>query len=136
MRYGRGRCRLVRKHADALTFGQIVPAALLAWVVLGAVLATFSRLFLLLYAISLAPWLLAILFFSARLAWRHGWRHFFLAPPIYATIHFSLGAGFLSELVRGTRRNLSPHSQQSPKTAKVDPGSVLPGERPRARPEI
>ncbi len=136
MRYGRGRCRLVRKHEDALTFGQIVPAALLAWVVLGVVLATFSRLYFLLYAISLAPWLLAILFFSARLAWQHGWRHFFLAPPIYVTIHFSLGAGFLGELGRGSRHNLPSHSHQAPKAAKVDPGSVLPGERPRARPEI
>jgi succinoglycan biosynthesis protein ExoA len=131
MRYGRGRCRLMRKHDDAMTIGQIVPAALLAWLVVGAVASVFSKPVMWLYAISLAPWVLAILFFSARLAWRYGWRHLFLAPPIYATIHLSLGAGFLSELPRRKGPRFSGQSPDRQGTKiKLDPGSVLASGAP------
>jgi glycosyltransferase involved in cell wall biosynthesis/GT2 family glycosyltransferase len=126
MRYGRGRCRLVCKHDDAMTIGQIVPAALLAWLVVGGVSSIFWRPVAWLYAISLAPWVLAILFFSARLAWRYGWRHLFLAPPIYATIHLSLGAGLLSEWSKGKKARLPWQSGDSQGTqVKPDPDPAL-----------
>ncbi len=131
MRYGRGRCRLVRKHEDALTIGQIIPAALLAWLVIGAMASFWGKPVIWLYAISLAPWVLAILFFSARLAWRFGWRHLFLAPPIYATIHLSLGAGFLSEFSKPKKYRAPGQLRDSP-GPKPDPDSALAVGAPEA----
>jgi len=99
IRYGRGRVRLVRKHRDAFSLGQIVPAGLLAWLALGGVVSLFSGRVAAVYLAALAFYLCVVVAFSATLAARYGLRHLFLAPPVYLAIHLGLGAGSLSEFL-------------------------------------
>jgi len=96
MRYGRGRCRFVRKHPDAFSFAQIIPAAFVIWLVLGTLALAFPKVSLV-FAASVAFYAIVVLCFSLGLGLRYGWRHFVFAPPIYATIHLALGCGFLAE---------------------------------------
>lgn len=108
-RYGRGRFRLIQKHRGAFSFGQIVPATLLLWLVLGSIGSLASRPFFLIYGVSLAIYIAIILCFSIYLAQRHDFRYAFLCPLIYLTIHLGLGAGFLAEALNiGTKRNSFP----------------------------
>jgi glycosyltransferase involved in cell wall biosynthesis len=133
IRYGRGRFRLMRKHSSAFSISQAIPAALLVWLLVGGMFSLTSKTVMWLFLISLVPWALAILAFSAGLAWRYGWRHFFLAPPIYATIHLALGAGFMQELAaQGERRRRLVWRRLFGQTRKVhpDPASELPAVVP------
>ncbi|MGH9482595.1 MAG: glycosyltransferase family 2 protein [Terriglobales bacterium] len=106
VRYGRGRVRLGRKHPQARTLAQTLPAAWLACLplaVLGAWLAHggwrwASLAGLAIYAGAVAGW-------SLLLAWRHGWRHLLAAPAVYFTIHAGLGAGAWRELAAPARAN-------------------------------
>lgn len=99
VRYGRGRIRLGRKHPEARSLAQALPALWLAWLplaLLGTVFAhgawrVASAAGLVLYAAVIAAW-------SAALAWRHGWRHLAVAPVVYFVIHAGLGAGAWREL--------------------------------------
>ncbi len=97
MRYGRGRCRLIKKHHDAFSIPQIIPAAFVAWLVLGLAASVFFGPVAEGFATSLLVYAFVVLYFSSRLGVRYGWRHFVLAPFIYITIHLGLGAGFLAE---------------------------------------
>jgi GT2 family glycosyltransferase len=97
MRYGRGRFRFIRKHPDAFTIGQIVPAVFLLWLAMGAVGSLVSRSQAAIFGFSLALYAFALLYFSAALGRRYGLPHFLLAPLAYLTIHLGLGAGFLTE---------------------------------------
>jgi succinoglycan biosynthesis protein ExoA len=100
-RYGRGRVRLVRKHSDAFTFGQILPALFLAWLGIGAVMSFFSKEAALVYVLVAAVYLSTVLAFSFWLSLRYGWRHLLWGPPVYVTIHLGLGAGSLAEFALG-----------------------------------
>jgi len=102
-RYGRGRCRLIRKHPDAFTFAQIVPAGLWMWVIGGGIVAAISNRFAMVYLASWALYLCMIMAFSLRLAVKHSFAHLLLSPLVYLTVHFGLGSGFLSELVTPSR---------------------------------
>ena len=117
LRYGRGRCRLVRKHPDAFSVSQIIPLAFLVWLGVGTVSSFFSGRIAEFFLVILAAYLLVVLAFSAGLALRYGWRHFVLAPVVYAAIHFGLGAGFLVELLaagRGQDRSWKNHIDAPP----------------------
>jgi succinoglycan biosynthesis protein ExoA len=96
-RYGRGRRRLMRKHPDAFSISQLAPAAFLLWLVVGGIGSTLSRPFALVFACSLAGYVLAVLYFSLAAGRRYGLAHFLVGPLIYPTIHLGLGAGFLTE---------------------------------------
>ncbi len=100
VRYGKGRCRLIKKHHDAFSFSQIIPTMLLIWLLLGAPASLLSRPFLMGFGFSLAIYAATLLFFSFRIAWRHGFALLPITPAIFLTIHLGLGAGFLAEAVR------------------------------------
>ncbi len=108
VRYGRGRFRFITKHRDAASISQIVPAGFLAWLVAGGLGAISSLVIREAWLTTLALYAGAVLGFSAALAFRHGWRHFFVAPLVYSTMHLGLGSGFWVEagrsLVAGARR--------------------------------
>jgi len=97
VRYGRGRFRFIRKHRSALSVSQLVPAVFLAWNILGGLAAFYSVTVREALLATLALYATLVVAFSAALAFRHGWRHFFVAPAVYPTIHFALGAGFWAE---------------------------------------
>jgi succinoglycan biosynthesis protein ExoA len=105
LRYGRGRCRLIRKHPDAFTISQIIPAMFLLWVIGGALASLVSPSMSLLYSGSTVLYLIVVLAYSVSLGWRFGRAHGMLAPLVYPTIHLGLGAGFLSEFIRPARHD-------------------------------
>jgi succinoglycan biosynthesis protein ExoA len=100
LRYGRGRCRLVRKHPDAFSVSQMIPPALLVWLGIGGIASLCSGRFAELFLATLAFYVAVVLGFSARLALRYGWSHLVLAPVVYLWIHLGLGAGFLAEFLQ------------------------------------
>jgi succinoglycan biosynthesis protein ExoA len=102
VRYGRGRCRLIKKHQDAFSFSQIIPTILLLWLLLGTSASLLSRPFSIVFVFSLATYAATILFFSFKIAWRHGFALLPITPAIFVTIHLGLGAGFLAEAVKLT----------------------------------
>jgi glycosyltransferase involved in cell wall biosynthesis len=116
MRYGRGRFRLIQKHRDAFSFGQIIPATLLFWLVCGGIVSLLWRPFFGVFACSIGAYAVLVSSFSICLGFRHGLRHALIAPLIYLKIHLGLGAGFLVETLRlaGAKR---PKPQAIPTTA-------------------
>jgi cellulose synthase/poly-beta-1,6-N-acetylglucosamine synthase-like glycosyltransferase len=104
IRYGRGRCRLIRKHPDAFTISQIIPAGFWLWLVAGALVSLLSPLVLWFYGSSLILYVSVVLAYSLSLGWRLGGAHLLLAPLLYPTIHLGLGAGFLWEFMQPARK--------------------------------
>jgi len=98
IRYGRGRCRFVSKHPDALSKGQLIPAVFVVWLTLGAAVACLSKPISAIFLTTLAVYLTCVLAFSTRLAIRYGLAYVFYAPVIYLAIHIGLGVGFLAEV--------------------------------------
>jgi hypothetical protein len=104
MRYGIGRAKLAKTHADAFTFAQLVPALFVIGVPLGALLSVaFS---------SLAPVYLAVLgCYVAALVTSAGaamrsvhFRTALLIPLALIVIHTGLGLGFLKGLFRRAKQ--------------------------------
>ena len=108
IRYGRGRWRFIRKHPEALTLNQIVPAAfvtglliLMALVCTGTLTFGFSIIFshagLLALSFLYGIYILIIIIESLRIAARNGWIYLGYLPVIFFAIHFGLGWGFLRQ---------------------------------------
>lgn len=126
LRYGRGRCRLIRKHPDAFTISQIIPATFLLWVIGGALAGLLSPSIFLLYGCSILLYLTVVLGYSLSLGWRLGRAHLMLAPLLYPTIHLGLGAGFLSELIQPARKEAKTAAERRRSSSAEDP-EVLGG---------
>lgn len=104
VRYGRGRARLARKHADARSWAQVVPALWLASLPLALVLAAAGRgLWHWAGAVSLGLYLGIVLLYSLGLGLRHGWRDLLMAPGIFLTVHVGLGVGTWREALASMR---------------------------------
>jgi succinoglycan biosynthesis protein ExoA len=102
VRYGRGRARLLRKHPETFSLPGFVPAAFLAGVVAGALLACVSSLLALAYAAVLGTYSAALLLFSIALCVRErDARLLPLFPLVFLTIHVGAGAGVWCELSLG-----------------------------------
>lgn len=106
-RYGAGRFRFVRKHPEALSAGQLVPAAFLlgllllpaslaAWTLGAGSVKMLAGGHLALYAAYVA----LVFLESSRLAFRGGWRLWPLLPAIFVGVHAGLGWGFLGAALR------------------------------------
>jgi succinoglycan biosynthesis protein ExoA len=124
MRYGSGRFRLIEKHRDAFSFGQIVPAAVLLWLVFGGIASVFSRPFSLAFGLSLGFYAAVVLYYSFGLGIRHGFRHLVLGPFVYLTIHLGLGAGFVAEAFR--RKTKANRSEAKTSKTLGKPSSLKP----------
>ena len=129
MRYGRGRFRLIRKHPDAASLGQLLPGSLLLGLVAGAFLSYMFPSVRIFYLGAFALYVGLLLGFSASLALRYGWPHLILAPAVYATIHFGLGLGYWVEAC-GVRPRGSPSpagsSDQTVTSKPMDLGARVP----------
>jgi succinoglycan biosynthesis protein ExoA len=97
VRYGRGRFRFVSKHSSAFSVSQLIPALFLAGLLVGGAFSFLSAPVRYLYGGILALYAAIVLFYSMALGSRFGWRHFFMAPIVYLTIHVALGVGFWAE---------------------------------------
>lgn len=101
-RYGRGRRRFTRKHHQAITFNQLIPAAFvlgLCALVTSFVLYVFSGFVvpLILTALPYSLYLLLLAGATIRVAIRDGVQYAIPVPIILFVIHFGLGYGFLKE---------------------------------------
>ncbi len=105
-RYGVGRFRFWRKHRTGLSSGSLFPALFVAGPPAMVLLSLISPLFLYLLAGAAGLYIALNLASSIYVASRSGWQYFRVLPFIYFTIHWSLGWGFLSEMIdtlRGKR---------------------------------
>lgn len=102
MRYGKGRRRFIKKHPQALTVNQLIPAGF----VVGLSLLGFSLVFFFITGISIPMFLLAIpyvvylllvIFETIKIALRNEIKYVIHVPVIIFVIHFALGYGFLKE---------------------------------------
>jgi len=102
VRYGRGRMRLLRKHPQTFSLSGFLPAAFLAGVVAGPLLAWWSWLLALLYVGVLGVYGATLLLFSIALGvCERDVRQVPLFPLIFLTIHGGAGAGVWCELLLG-----------------------------------
>lgn len=121
MRYGNGRVRLMRKHPDCLSLGQIAPALLIAWIVaaiLFSLLGSPGPIWL--RSVIVAPVVVygvAVLLWPVALVRKSGLRLLYLGPVIFCTVHLGLGLGIWSEIIRTLAHALKQKSP--PKAAKV-----------------
>jgi hypothetical protein len=121
VRLGRGRVRLMRKHADAVSRAELAPIAALALLALTPIAwATLPSVAAEIASIPLALLIAAMVFASIRLGLRHGIGSAWKAPSIYGGICCGLGAGLLLEMIMPVRR-----STELPALALVQPAGEL-----------
>lgn len=122
MRYGRGRYRFMRKHADAVSVAQLIPAGFVFWLAFLACSTWFSPIAMWAMAGTIALYLVVTMGFAVRLSLRYGWHYLFISPAVYGCIHWGLGIGFWREALFGrklssraseVRRFERPHSQRN-----------------------
>ncbi|MCU1286131.1 MAG: glycosyl transferase group 1 [Acidobacteriales bacterium] len=114
LRYGQGRLRFMRKHPEAVSIGQLIPAGFVLWLLVTAALGFWWPLSTKIFAGTILIYLSAVIAFTIALAFEHGWRHLFLSPLVYFTVHFGLAAGFWREALRAVLRPIrKPSTQQN-----------------------
>jgi succinoglycan biosynthesis protein ExoA len=106
VRYGRGRYRFNRKHPQAFSITQVIPALFLLWLLFGSVGGVISARIAQMLLWSAGVYGAVIVASSITLGLRRGWRHAITAPSVYLTIHFGLGYGFLAELAHALWRKI------------------------------
>lgn len=136
-RYGRGRMRLLRKHPETVSLASLTPAAFVAGVVLGPLLAcVFPSLWAFYFGV-LALYLVVVLGTSLTIALRHnemaltGW-----LPLVFASVHSGAGVGQWWELVAGKSKPLLDSAMEKgapmpailsyPLTAVPEPAATKP----------
>lgn len=103
LRYGRGRYRFMRKHPEATTLAQLIPAGFLLWLVTLGLASPFSPMAAWAFGGTLLLYLSVVLGFAIHLSFRYGWHHLLISPAVYACIHGGLGMGFWQEAVLGRK---------------------------------
>jgi succinoglycan biosynthesis protein ExoA len=112
VRYGRGRVRLLRKHADTFTPLGFAPAVFVLGLLLGPLLACLTWWLALAYIGCVGLYLLAVVAGSIGIASQaRDWRMLAWAPPVFAAIHVGAGTGILLEWLK-SRRAAAPATTQ------------------------
>ena len=123
--YGYWKVRVLQKHPRQMSPRQFVPPLFVASLPATALLAlilSFSALGPLAWAlpaIVCGCYIIANLVASARLAWKIGWPHSFLLPPVFASLHVSYGLGFLLGLIK-----FAPRWWESEIHTPLNPGDL------------
>lgn len=114
VRYGRGRIRLLRKHPETFSLSCFLPAAFVAGVASGPLLACWSSLLLVFNFAVLGSYGIALLLFSLALCVRErDVRLLPLFPLAFLTIHAGAGAGVWCELLLGPPPTPTAASQKT-----------------------
>jgi glycosyltransferase involved in cell wall biosynthesis len=111
MRYGIGRFRFFRKHRSGLGSGALFPTAFVLGPPAMLLLSIAWPASLLIFAFGVGLYLFLALASSIYISFKNGWGYFRLLPFIYMTIHWSLGWGFLAEMMNTILGNRSWRSQ-------------------------
>jgi len=99
-RYGVGRFRLARKHPSTLSIGTILPPLITAGLPFLTILSFLINFLLYPFLLVTGLYVLGILGSSLAVSLRNGISFFPTLPSIYIVIHFGMGWGFLSEMIR------------------------------------
>jgi len=102
--YGYWKVRVLQKHPRQMQPRQFAPPLFVLTLLLGGVLAPFSRSVRRLWTLLLALYAGATLVASGITAARRGWRHLPLLPLVFGILHISYGTGFCLGLVAFARR--------------------------------
>jgi len=97
--YGFYKVRVLQKHSAQMRPRQFIPPLFALGVLVGAVLASFSKSLRRLWSAGLAGYVLANVAASVKLARANGWQHLKRLPPVFFILHFSYGLGFLAGLI-------------------------------------
>jgi succinoglycan biosynthesis protein ExoA len=125
VRYGRGRVRLFRKHRETLSLACLAPAALIAGIVLGPLLAAVVPGLRWPLAGMLSIYLGVVLAVSLRLAKQsRDWTLLVRLPAVFGALHAGAGVGVLFEACR-------PRARSRPLAAC---GLAFPGKPQAAEP--
>jgi succinoglycan biosynthesis protein ExoA len=109
-RYGRGRVRLLRKHASTFSLACFVPALFLLGLITGPLFIWHSTWFASFYVGMLGLYALTVLATSLALSVRvREIRVVAWLPLVFATIHLGAGAGVLRECIAGIRGSAQPN---------------------------
>lgn len=101
-RYGKGRRKFTRKHPEALTLNQLIPAVFvvgLFFLLSSLVLYLFAGIYypLILTAVPYIFYLFLLIAAAVRIAARDGLQYAVNYPAIIFVIHFGLGWGFICQ---------------------------------------
>jgi len=99
-RYGRGRCRTFKKHGRFTSFRQIMPPS---WVILTLFFIIGTAFVSKLFAIPLLMYLFILLSVSIKGVLRNKDIGILMSPICFIAMHYSWGAGFLIEQMKGDR---------------------------------
>jgi polysaccharide deacetylase family protein (PEP-CTERM system associated) len=133
IRYGRGRVRLLRKHADTFSLTGFVPGTFVAGLVLGPLLAYLLPVLWMVYAGALAVYVVLLLATSLAISFRQ--REPAMAPvlpPVFATVHLGAGVGQCWEALGGSVR---PNQLQTANGGEESTVAILPFPTARELPE-
>lgn len=111
IRYGKGRFRLLKKHPDTFSIGNMIPpmfvAGLFMLLPLCLMDGALGAMGMGLYGI----YLLLLLLTSVSVSLKNGLKYFVFIGPILFTVHAGLGLGFLEEafswFYRGLKQNVN-----------------------------
>lgn len=117
IRYGRGRVRLLRKHPDTASVASLIPAAFVAGVVLGPLVAMLSSTLAMVYLGTLALYAAIVLGTTLVLA-RREWALAPWLPLVFGAVHVGAGVGLWWEALLGPVRAV-----EQPKS---DTGDTMP----------
>jgi succinoglycan biosynthesis protein ExoA len=108
--YGLYKVRVMQKHPLQMRPRQFVPAALVAVIIGGGLVSLLFKPLRLLWGLSLAAYVVANLLASVLTTRQVGRRYLKYLPLVFATLHFSYGAGFWHGLVK-FRKSWNNHVQ-------------------------
>lgn len=112
IRYGRGRCKFIKKHPETFNIDMMVTPLFVSGLFLllsscfSALLfpnPEFKRLANSLFFLILLPYCIYAALIgieSLRIAFRKGFRYLKFLPPIFFTVHFGLGFGFIKQFIQ------------------------------------
>lgn len=93
--YGFWKIRVFQKHPKMMMLRQFVPAVFVLSVVICLTASLENALFFYLLLLILASHFICDVFFSFRIAKKHGWKYFFPLLLSFNILHWSYGFGFL-----------------------------------------
>lgn len=102
--YGYWKVRVMQKHPRQMQFRQFIPPLFVAVAIGGAILAPFSKVFLVLWLLALIAYGTVNIGISWRMAQQQGREYLRWLPLIFATLHFAYGTGFWRGMLRFIRK--------------------------------
>jgi succinoglycan biosynthesis protein ExoA len=101
--YGYWKVRVLQKHPQQMSWRQAVPPLFVGGLIIGLLLAPFSRLARRLSLVQAAAYAAANLVSSLLVARKNGWAHLRVLPAAFALMHLGYGSGFIAGLLRLAR---------------------------------